>query len=102
MRTELVLAVVLAAGALDAPGAWAVGGTIFDNVGNVYATYDSTHWSDGFPGLDFNLHTPPDGQRRSVLRYSGWWVRPAGATQETRLGNPLLETYGADNAADFA
>lgn len=85
-----------------APWAAAAGGTIFDNGGNVYATYDSTHWSDGFPGIDFGLPTPPDGQPRDVLRYSGFWVRPAGATRESRLGNPLLETYGPDGLADFA
>lgn len=93
-----VLALAVAAG----PQAQAVGGTIFDNGGVAYVTWDSTHWSDGFPGFDFNLPTPPDGQRRDLVRYSGWWVRPAGATRETRLGNPLLETYGGDGQADFA
>lgn len=91
-----------AAWLLAAGTAQAVGGTIFDNNGNVYVTYDQTHWSDGLPGLDFNLPTPPDGQRRSVLRYSGWWVRSDGATHESRLGNPASETYGADGQAEFA
>ena len=99
---KAMAATVLALAAAAAPQAQAVGGTIFDNGGIAYVTYDSTHWSDGVPALDFDLPTPPDGQRRDVVRWSGWWVRPDGATRETRLGNPLLEIYGADGQADFA
>lgn len=99
---RLTSASVVALAVAATPQAQAVGGTIFDNNGVAYVTYDATHWSDGFPGLDFSLPTPPDGQRRDVVRWSGWWVRPEGATRETRLGNPLLETYGADGRADFA
>ncbi len=99
---RLTAASVLALAVAATPQALAVGGTIFDNGGVAYVTYDSTHWSDGFPALDFSLPTPPDGQRRDLVRWSGWWVRADGATRESRLGNPLLETYGSDGQADFA
>lgn len=92
-RTDVVLTLAVAGAVLGAPAARGVGGTVFDNDGMVYITYDSTHWSDGFPGLDFSLPTPPDGLRRELVRYSGWWVRDAQDTRERRLGNPSVELY---------
>ncbi len=93
--TGLALALTIA------PSAVAVGGTASDNGGNVFVTYGSTHWSDGTPDIDFSLPTAPDGLRRDLLRYSGWWLRPAGAAAETRLGNPADESYDANGNAVF-
>jgi hypothetical protein len=85
-----------------APNMHAVGGSIADNAGNVAVTWSSIAWSSGFPSMDFSLPTPPDGMRRDLVRYSGWWVRPAGATAEARLGNPAQEVYDtAGGRADF-
>jgi hypothetical protein len=79
----------------------AAGGTASDNGGNVFVTYAPTHWSDGTPEVDFNLRTAPDGLRRDLLRYSGWWVRPADTSAEARLGNPADESYDANGNAVF-
>lgn len=67
----------------------------------MFVTYSGTHWSDGTPDIDFSLPTAPEGLRRDLLRYSGWWVRPAGATAETRLGNPADESYDTNGNAVF-